>query len=577
MHVPREVAEGGVAAARTTNADGLVAVGGGSAIGLAKAIARDTGLPIVAVPTTYSGSGGDADLGPVGRRPQADRARLESSAAHHRLRPGPDDEAAAGGERGERHERHRPLRGGIWVPERTPVSVALAMEALRRFGRHLPRVVKDGSDAEARGECLIAAWLAGTVLTTGTGLHHKLAHALGGLGLPHAETHAIVLPHVTRFNLATAPEAQDRLADALQAKDPAAACSPWCKAFPFRSGCGTLGSTRPEFPTWRARPPPSASRSRGRSRSRTRPKFFGGLLTIMLDREDASQTGPLLLSSSPRNSRRTAMKLHRWLRASFRRCHRCCCKRRRPSPRPRRIGDPPEASNMRLVGYSDLQARSAYQPTIHKQGDRYIAYIGHHGGTPDIPKPINQADRSAGVQRHLDRRRHRSGASRNTSSISPVSKGTTRRAAPRWCGCATASSAEGRSEQILHAARVRRPGARDLGRDRSGEPGAARAPRGPARHPQELVGVRHRHRLPRLRRAGLAHAAHDADLRPRRPGAPGEDPRLRPARAGAGHDRHRADRTARADLDRPAGQPRLFRLRHQQGRHPADHRPREAA
>ncbi len=55
-----------------------------------------------------------------------------------------------------------------------------------------------------------------------------------------------------------------------------------------------------------------------------------------------------------------------------------------------KVGDPPEAKNMRLVGYSDLQARSAYQPVIHKQGNRYIAYIGHHGGTPDIPKPTNK-------------------------------------------------------------------------------------------------------------------------------------------------------------------------------------------
>src|ERR1700750_3316656 len=54
-----------------------------------------------------------------------------------------------------------------------------------------------------------------------------------------------------------------------------------------------------------------------------------------------------------------------------------------------KIGAPPEAQNMRLVGYNDLQARSAYQPTIHKQGDPYIAYIGHHGGTPDVPKPTN--------------------------------------------------------------------------------------------------------------------------------------------------------------------------------------------
>lgn len=55
-----------------------------------------------------------------------------------------------------------------------------------------------------------------------------------------------------------------------------------------------------------------------------------------------------------------------------------------------KAGDPPEAHNMRLVGYNDLQGRSAYQPTIHKQGDRYIAYIGHHGGTDDVPKPINK-------------------------------------------------------------------------------------------------------------------------------------------------------------------------------------------
>ena len=54
-----------------------------------------------------------------------------------------------------------------------------------------------------------------------------------------------------------------------------------------------------------------------------------------------------------------------------------------------KIGDPPEAKNMRLVGYNDLQARSAYQPTIHHQGDRWIAYIGHHGGSDDIPAPVN--------------------------------------------------------------------------------------------------------------------------------------------------------------------------------------------
>jgi hypothetical protein len=59
------------------------------------------------------------------------------------------------------------------------------------------------------------------------------------------------------------------------------------------------------------------------------------------------------------------------------------------APAEQRIGDPPEASNMRLAGYDDLQGRSAYQPTIHRQGDRWIAYIGHHGGTDAIPAPVN--------------------------------------------------------------------------------------------------------------------------------------------------------------------------------------------
>src|SRR5919109_825017 len=55
-----------------------------------------------------------------------------------------------------------------------------------------------------------------------------------------------------------------------------------------------------------------------------------------------------------------------------------------------KIGAPPEAMNMRMVGYHDLQARSAYQPTIQKQGNRYIAYIGHHGGTDQAPQPMNK-------------------------------------------------------------------------------------------------------------------------------------------------------------------------------------------
>jgi maleylacetate reductase len=94
-------------------------------------------------------------------------------------------------------------------------------------------VVADGTNERARAECLIGAWLAGTVLAAGTALHHKLAHVLGGLGLPHAETHAIILPHVMRFNLSAAPQARTRLAEALGSDDPAQAVNAMRGRFPI--------------------------------------------------------------------------------------------------------------------------------------------------------------------------------------------------------------------------------------------------------------------------------------------------------------------------------------------------------
>src|SRR6185312_7547134 len=163
IHVPRTVAEAGLAAAQAARADGLVAAGGGSAIGLAKIIARDTGLPIIALPTTYSGSEATAIWG-------TSEGERKATGRDAKVLP----------------------RTIIYDPELTyalppAVTAASAMNA-----------VANGVDAQARAECLVAAWLAGAVLTGGTGLHHKLAHVLGGYGLPHAETHAIILPHVAR-------------------------------------------------------------------------------------------------------------------------------------------------------------------------------------------------------------------------------------------------------------------------------------------------------------------------------------------------------------------------------------------
>jgi maleylacetate reductase len=243
IHVPKPVAQAGLAAARAANADGLVAAGGGAAIGLAKIIARDLALPILAVPTTYSGSEAtsiwgmsDGERKLTGKDAKVlPRTVLYDPELTYALPPAV---SAASAMNGIAH-----CVEGLWVPDRTPYLIALATDAARRFGRYLPRVVADGADREARGECLIAAWLAGVVLCAGTGLQHKLAHVLGGLGLPHAETHAIILPHVTRFNLAAAPDARARLAPAL-GDDPAQGLADMLHGFPIPQKLSDVGFDR---------------------------------------------------------------------------------------------------------------------------------------------------------------------------------------------------------------------------------------------------------------------------------------------------------------------------------------------
>ena len=241
VHVPKPVADAGVAAARA--ADGLVAAGGGAAIGLAKIIARDLGVPILAVPTTYSGSEATAIWG-------MSEGERKFTGKDTRVLPRtivydpdltlalPPAVSAASAMNAIAH-----CVEGLWVPDGTPFLAALATDAVRRFAAHVPRVVADGSDRTARAECLVAAWLAGTVLAAGTALQHKLAHVLGGLGLPHAETHAIILPHVTRFNLAAAPEAKARLAAALGG-DPADRLAAMLAGFPIPQRLREVGFDR---------------------------------------------------------------------------------------------------------------------------------------------------------------------------------------------------------------------------------------------------------------------------------------------------------------------------------------------
>ena len=141
IHVPRPVAEAGLAAARLAKADGLIAAGGGSAIGLAKIIARDTSLPIIALPTTYSGS----EATPIWGTSEAERKTTGRDA---KVLPRtiiydpeltyalPAAVTAASAMNAIAH-----CVEGLWAPERTPVTLAYATEAMRRFGAHLPRAV----------------------------------------------------------------------------------------------------------------------------------------------------------------------------------------------------------------------------------------------------------------------------------------------------------------------------------------------------------------------------------------------------------------------------------------------------
>jgi maleylacetate reductase len=244
IHVPRAVAQAGLAAAEAARADGVVAAGGGSAIGLAKIIARDAGLPIIAVPTTYSGS----EATPIFGMSEGEHklVRRDLNVLPRTIIYDPDltldlpaPVTAASGMNAIAH-----CVEAFWVPDRTPVTTALAAEALRLLVPQLPRAVADGSDKSARGACLAAAWLAGAALGAGTGLHHKLAHVLGGFGLPHAEAHAVILPHVARFNLAQAPDIAARLAAAFGAADAVAALETMLRSFPIPQRLRDLGFAR---------------------------------------------------------------------------------------------------------------------------------------------------------------------------------------------------------------------------------------------------------------------------------------------------------------------------------------------
>jgi len=215
MHVPVEVADRARAAAAEHGVDVLLCIGGGSTTGLAKAIALTTGLPIIAVPTTYAGSeatnvwgltdGGMKTTGVDAR--VLPRVIVYDAALTVSL---PVPISVASGLNALAH-----CVDSMWAPRADPIDAALAAEGIRALAAGLPRIADDPTGLPGREETLIGAYVSAVAFASaGSGLHHKICHVLGGMGLPHAPTHAVVLPYVLALNAPDAPAAADRIARA---------------------------------------------------------------------------------------------------------------------------------------------------------------------------------------------------------------------------------------------------------------------------------------------------------------------------------------------------------------------------
>jgi alcohol dehydrogenase class IV len=183
--------------------------------GTAKAVALTTGLPIVAVPTTYAGS----EVTPVwGLTEGARKTTGRDGRVLPRVvvyDPGltatlpPALSAVSGLNSVE----------AFWAPRANPVTSLMAEEGLRVLAEGLAGVVRDPGDLDARSGVLYGAWLSGTVFAAaGSGVRHELCHVLGGAyDLPHAETHAVVLSHVSALVASSLPDVDTRVSAALGA------------------------------------------------------------------------------------------------------------------------------------------------------------------------------------------------------------------------------------------------------------------------------------------------------------------------------------------------------------------------
>jgi maleylacetate reductase len=208
MHTPMDVTQQAIVAYERVGADCLVALGGGSTIGLGKAIAYRVNAPQIAVATTYAGSEVTPILGETDNGVKTtvkDSSILPDTVIYDpELTVNlPVSTSVTSGLNAMAHALE-----GLYAKDRNPITALMALEGIRTLKEALPVIVERPDDVEARSDALYGAWLCGTVLgSVGMALHHKLCHTLGGsFGLPHAETHSIMLPHTMAYNARAAAD-----------------------------------------------------------------------------------------------------------------------------------------------------------------------------------------------------------------------------------------------------------------------------------------------------------------------------------------------------------------------------------
>jgi len=221
MHTPVEVTEDAMKLVGSVHPDCVVAVGGGSAIGLSKAIAVRTGLDQVVIPTTYAGSEVTPVLGETdaGRKTTRSSPEILPETVIYDVEltlglPAPLSVTSAVNAMAHAVE-------ALYAPQANPAVDAWAQRAIALLAAGVRRIGVDPADLDMRSDLQVGAWLAATCLgSVGMGLHHKLCHTLGGsFGLPHAPTHTVVLPHAMAYNAPAAPAAMAQVAQALGVPD----------------------------------------------------------------------------------------------------------------------------------------------------------------------------------------------------------------------------------------------------------------------------------------------------------------------------------------------------------------------